>query len=105
MYFSNNSSLFININSFCDFSQLIITYYSAPFSSNYQKHVFSVSATYFELGTVHARYYNGPKGTVICRVVESCPGCSFGDLDLSPAAFERIANLELGRAINWDFIN
>ncbi|CAG8707174.1 11411_t:CDS:2, partial [Funneliformis mosseae] len=44
-------------------------------------------------------------GTVICRVVDSCPGCSFGDLDLSPAAFERIANLELGRAINWDFIN
>ncbi|CAG8495659.1 10671_t:CDS:1 [Funneliformis caledonium] len=49
---------------------------------------------------------NGPKGTITCRVVDRCPGCSFGDLDLSPTAFEKIANLDQGRVqITWDFIN
>ncbi len=44
----------------------------------------------------------GPSGTAIVRVVDKCPGCAHGDLDLSREAFERIAPLSAGRvAISW----
>lgn len=44
----------------------------------------------------------GPQGTVVVRVVDSCPGCASGDLDLSREAFERISPLAAGRvAISW----
>lgn len=44
----------------------------------------------------------GPNGTVVVRVVDQCPECAHGDLDLSPQAFERIAPLIEGRvAITW----
>ncbi len=34
----------------------------------------------------------GPKGSVTVRVVDSCPGCEVGHLDLSAEAFAKIAN-------------
>jgi expansin len=44
----------------------------------------------------------GPDGEVIVRVVDSCPGCAKGDLDLSREAFELLAPLAAGRiAIAW----
>ena len=44
----------------------------------------------------------GPSGTVVVRVVDKCPGCAHGDLDLSREAFERIAPLSAGRVpISW----
>ncbi|MEP6859307.1 MAG: expansin EXLX1 family cellulose-binding protein [Deltaproteobacteria bacterium] len=44
----------------------------------------------------------GPKGTVKVRVVDSCPGCAHGDLDLSPQAFDMIADHAAGRVpITW----
>ncbi|CAF1383113.1 unnamed protein product [Rotaria sordida] len=33
---------------------------------------------------------SGPRGTARVRVVDRCPGCPYGGLDLSPAAFQRI---------------
>lgn len=39
----------------------------------------------------------GPKGTVTVRVVDSCPECEAGHLDLSREAFAKIAELEAGR--------
>ncbi|UJR13166.1 hypothetical protein I4U23_000189 [Adineta vaga] len=48
---------------------------------------------------------NGPKGSVTVSVVDRCPGCKSGDLDLSPAAFDRIANRNQGRVrITWRFV-
>jgi expansin len=45
---------------------------------------------------------NGPMGTVRVRVVDKCPECAHGDLDLGPQAFERIAPLSAGRVpITW----
>lgn len=45
---------------------------------------------------------DGPDGSVTVRVVDSCPGCEPGDVDLSREAFARIAPLEAGRvAITW----
>ncbi|HEX5058627.1 MAG TPA: expansin EXLX1 family cellulose-binding protein, partial [Kofleriaceae bacterium] len=44
----------------------------------------------------------GPMGSVTVRVVDQCPGCAHGDLDLSQEAFGMIAPLSAGRvAITW----
>jgi expansin (peptidoglycan-binding protein) len=44
----------------------------------------------------------GPNGTITVRVVDECPGCQHGDLDLSQQAFQQIAALSAGRVpITW----
>lgn len=40
---------------------------------------------------------NGPKGAVIIRIVDSCPGCDNHHLDLSESAFAKIADKKDGR--------
>ena len=48
----------------------------------------------------------GPLGEVTVRVVDSCPSCAAGDLDFSPAAFDKIATREAGRVgITWTFVS
>ena len=44
---------------------------------------------------------NGKKVTV--KVVDTCPGCAPGSVDLSPAAFKKLASLDVGRihGISW----
>ncbi|MEO8843822.1 MAG: expansin EXLX1 family cellulose-binding protein [Kofleriaceae bacterium] len=45
---------------------------------------------------------SGPKGTVDVRVVDQCPGCKAGDLDMAPQAFDMIADHAAGRvSITW----
>jgi len=47
----------------------------------------------------------GPQGTVDVRIVDRCPECPQGDIDLSPEAFELIAPLAEGRVdITWQYI-
>lgn len=47
----------------------------------------------------------GPDGEVTIRVVDKCPGCEKGDLDLSREAFEKIAPLSAGRVpISWNLV-
>lgn len=47
----------------------------------------------------------GPLGAVDVRIVDLCPECVAGDLDLSPEAFSRIARLEDGRVpISWRIV-
>ena len=44
----------------------------------------------------------GPAGEVVVRVVDQCPGCKHGDLDLSREAFAQLAPLSAGRVrIAW----
>lgn len=44
----------------------------------------------------------GPSGKVVVRVVDECPGCAHGDLDLSPQAFAMLSPLSAGRIpITW----
>lgn len=47
----------------------------------------------------------GPKGEVTVRIVDLCPGCKQGDLDLSEEAFTQVAALSAGRVkISWSFV-
>lgn len=47
---------------------------------------------------------SGPLGSVKVKIVDKCPGCKEGDLDLSPAAFKKIAKIDDGRvSISWKF--
>ena len=49
---------------------------------------------------------SGPLGSLRLRIVDLCPGCGHGHLDLSPQAFEKIAELPQGRVdINWQFVS
>ncbi|RHZ87492.1 hypothetical protein Glove_34g119 [Diversispora epigaea] len=44
------------------------------------------------------------KKTVIAKITDKCPGCNYGSLDLSPAAFAKLAPLSAGRIqISWCF--
>ncbi|CAG8583892.1 11457_t:CDS:2 [Diversispora eburnea] len=45
------------------------------------------------------------KKSVVVRVVDRCEGCKSGDIDLSPAAFEKLASLSVGRTkCSWKYI-
>lgn len=47
-------------------------------------------------------HVTGPLGEVTVRIVDRCPECAPGDLDLSPQAFDRIAEHAHGRVpIRW----
>jgi expansin (peptidoglycan-binding protein) len=47
----------------------------------------------------------GPNGEVTVRIVDRCPECPQGDIDLSPQAFEMIADLSAGRVdISWQYV-
>ncbi len=49
---------------------------------------------------------SGPQGQVTVRIVDLCPECASGDLDLSPQAFAQIANLPQGRVnISWQLVS
>ncbi len=48
----------------------------------------------------------GPQGAVTVRVVDLCPECQAGHLDLSREAFAQIADLYLGRVdITWQLVS
>ena len=47
----------------------------------------------------------GPKGTILIRVVDLCPECPRGNIDLSPLAFSGIGDTSLGHVpITWSII-
>jgi expansin (peptidoglycan-binding protein) len=47
----------------------------------------------------------GPKGAVTVRIVDKCPDCQSGQLDMSMEAFAKIADVSAGRVpITWDVV-
>ncbi len=49
---------------------------------------------------------SGPKGTIMIRIVDLCPECKSGHLDLSQHAFAQIADLQLGIvSITWQVVS
>ena len=68
-------------------------------------------------GAMNAEQYNnaavcgacvrvtGPKGSVDIEIINLCPECKKGHIDLSPAAFEKIAELEKGSVpVEWEYV-
>lgn len=50
-------------------------------------------------------HIEGPSGEVTVRIVDRCPECPQGDIDLSPQAFQKLADLSLGRIdISWTYV-
>lgn len=50
-------------------------------------------------------HITGPSGEVTVRIVDQCPECKPGDIDLSPEAFSKFADLPLGRVkIDWKYV-
>jgi len=48
--------------------------------------------------------YQGKSVTV--KVVDRCTGCKYDDLDMTPTAFEALADLSLGRIdITWSWLS
>jgi expansin (peptidoglycan-binding protein) len=48
----------------------------------------------------------GPAGSIVVRIVDLCPECPQGDIDLAPDAFAKIAPLSTGRVpIAWRWIS
>jgi len=48
----------------------------------------------------------GPNGTITIRIVDQCPECPAGNIDLSPSAFAKIAELIKGRVpISWRIVS
>ncbi|KAI8330746.1 RlpA-like double-psi beta-barrel-protein domain-containing protein-containing protein [Chlamydoabsidia padenii] len=46
-----------------------------------------------------------PSGSVTATVVDTCPGCDQGSVDLSIAAFKKIGDIDAGRiSIKWSFL-
>ncbi|KAJ1928388.1 hypothetical protein IWQ60_002110 [Tieghemiomyces parasiticus] len=47
----------------------------------------------------------GPKGSVTVTIVDKCPPCKSGDLDLSVGAFDQIADQAAGRVpVSWTWV-
>ncbi len=47
----------------------------------------------------------GPKGNVTLRIVDLCPECKSGDLDMSKEAFAKVADVAAGRVkITWHVV-
>ncbi|KAF8880747.1 RlpA-like double-psi beta-barrel-protein domain-containing protein-containing protein [Infundibulicybe gibba] len=43
--------------------------------------------------------------SVVAKVEDKCPECVFGAIDLSPAAFNRLADPSVGRMqVDWVFV-
>lgn len=49
---------------------------------------------------------DGPDGQIVVKIVDSCPTCAAGDIDLSEGAFPMIAAKVLGRVpITWRYVS
>ena len=49
----------------------------------------------------------GPDGkSVTVTVADTCPSCDVGSVDLTPAAFQQLASLDVGRlhGISWTLL-
>lgn len=53
-----------------------------------------------------AQCANAPQASEVVYIVDQCPGCADGDLDLSPEVFEGITGLSYTRvSIEWSFVD
>ncbi|KAL7270533.1 hypothetical protein RUND412_006749 [Rhizina undulata] len=63
----------------------------------------AVNAAFFKCGQ-QIRLIRDSK-SVIVTIVDLCPGCAQGDVDLSPAAFSQLATSSEGRVkVTWEYV-
>jgi expansin len=70
--------------------------------------VAAMNAEEFDSSAVCGSYIQvtGPKGTITIRIVDLCPECHAGHLDLSREAFALVADLPQGRVpITWQVVS
>lgn len=90
------------------------TYYAADGSGNCG---FDPSPNDLDVAAMDAAEWNGsavcgecvaitgPNGSVTVRIVDQCPGCEQGHLDLSQQAFAKIADVSAGNVpITWEVV-
>jgi expansin (peptidoglycan-binding protein) len=92
----------------------IATYYAATGAGNC---MFEAGGDLMVAAMNHTDYENsqacgayvevtGPKGTVTVKIVDQCPECQAGHIDLSQQAFARIADPVAGRVtISWRLLS
>jgi expansin len=98
-----------------EFQQGLITYYAATGGGNC---MFDPTPDDLLVGAMNESQYagsaacgecvevEGPKGTVTVRIVDRCPECAPGHVDLSREAFARVANVADGRvAVRWRVVS
>lgn len=89
------------------------TYYDADgsgncsFDASSDLHVGAMNHTDYAASAVCGECVkvDGPLGSLVIRIVDQCPECKPGDIDLSAEAFAKIAKPEDGRvAISWKVV-
>ncbi|PWN20611.1 barwin-like endoglucanase [Microstroma glucosiphilum] len=93
-----------------DIASLLLQFYpgmgACGWHSSSSDYIFAISAHAWSGGNKcgkSARICHGSK-CVTAKLVDECPGCSSGSLDLSPAAFKKLASLSTGQVnIKWHF--
>ena len=91
----------------CMFDPVSRPFYTAAVN-NSQFNGFQMNGQTYQPATLCGAYaeVTGPSGTVIVRLVNRCPECPYGDLDLSPDAFDQIAERIQGRVpITWRLLS
>jgi hypothetical protein len=49
---------------------------------------------------------DGPLGSIVAKVRDTCLGCSDNDIDLADSVYQNVADVEQGRAkVNWYFVD
>jgi expansin (peptidoglycan-binding protein) len=44
--------------------------------------------------------------TATATIMDLCPGCAYGDLDMSPSLFQNFADPDVGTfAMTWEYVN
>lgn len=93
----------------------VATYYDATGAGNCS---FDATPNDLDVGAMNPVHYadsaacgecvaiDGPKGKVTVRIVDSCPDCESGQVDLSKSAFAKIADVSAGRVpIIWRVVS
>ena len=79
---------------------------SLPVAANNMMHVAMNAADYNGSSSCGACVeITGPNGTIIATVVDECPECAKGDIDMTEEAFSMVADVIDGRVdINWEYV-